>query len=66
MFRRDLTCPKCKGKKFQETYLACSPSKIEITCENCLFDLRFFERQNACLKITQYELDTKFANCKLD
>lgn len=53
---KNLKCPKC-FQRLRVDCLASNPPQYEAMCGHCDFELRYFQRKDSCLEITQEELD---------
>jgi hypothetical protein len=52
----DLKCPKCDCA-VGELFLASYPAQYEGSCKRCDFEIRFFNREDSFLPITQDEIN---------
>lgn len=57
---KKLICPQCGSLKHTVLCLTSNPPRFEYECHNCKWSLRYFNRDNSYLPITQMELDFEF------
>ena len=50
-----MKCPKCKAVRLQEAALASCPPRYEYWCCACGWGLRYFQRANSFVKLTEQE-----------
>lgn len=58
-----LRCPKCKKPMF-EMCLTSYPAKYECGCNSCGFSLRYWDREDSNIIITQEEVDNFYEQFK--
>lgn len=60
----ELLCPNCKSVKHTVFCLTSNPPRFEYQCNSCGHSLKYHERDNSFLPVTQMELDFKYTDMK--
>jgi hypothetical protein len=60
-----ILCPNCGSSENTIMCLTSNPPQFEFHCTDCNWKLRYFDRDNSFLPITQIELDFKHAENKI-
>lgn len=64
MDNNSFVCPSCGRKRYDILVLASCPCRYEFFCLNCLWGVRYYQRENSKKEFTQAELDSIYQNNK--